>query len=159
MKATDRGFSLIELLIVVAIILIIAAIAIPNLLKSRMAANQASAAGSCRGITSSEVTYIAMYRQGYAASLSTLGPPASGPPTPAAAALIDSVLASGAKSGYSFVYSAASQDSQGRYQTFTLNANPANPGITGNVYYFTDQSNVIRMNITTNASASDSALQ
>lgn len=159
MKITHQGFSLIELLIVVAIILIIAAIAIPNLLKSRMAANQASAVGSCRGITSSEVTYVAMYSQGYAATLSTLGPPSSGQPTPSAAALIDNVLSSGFKSGYKFVYSAASQDSQGHYQTFTVNANPTNPGITGNVYYFTDQSDVIRMNTATTASASDSPLQ
>ena len=78
MKRNTRGFSLIELLIVVAIILIIAAIAIPNLLRSRIAANQASAVGSLRTLNTAEVTYASTYNSGYAAALSYLGPPATG---------------------------------------------------------------------------------
>src|SRR5438128_9291273 len=74
-----KGFSLIELLIVVAIILIIAAMAIPNLLRARIAANEASAADAIRKIATAEVAYDTAYpTQGYAPALSTLGGPASG---------------------------------------------------------------------------------
>jgi prepilin-type N-terminal cleavage/methylation domain-containing protein len=105
----QKGFSLIELLIVVAIILIIAAIAIPNLLRSRMAANEASAVGSIRTINTAQVTYASTYpNTGYAATLTMLGPPAAGVAADATAAgLLDNVLgcAGGAacnKSGYAF---------------------------------------------------------
>ena len=80
MKALQKGFSLIELLIVVAIILIIAAIAIPNLLRSRIAANQASAVGSCRTINTALITYASTFNTGYASTMVSLGPGAS-PPT------------------------------------------------------------------------------
>ena len=100
----QKGFSLIELLIVVAIILIIAAIAIPNLLRARMAANESSAVGSIRSLNTAEVMYNTTYPlTGFAATLPALGSPA-GVCTPSStnACLIDSVLSLGIKSGYTF---------------------------------------------------------
>ena len=99
------GFSLIELLIVVAIILIIAAIAIPNLLRARIASNESSAAASVRSIATSQIAYNAAYPTiGYAAALTNLGGPASGcSPSSVTACLLDNVLSSGTKSGYTFV--------------------------------------------------------
>ena len=157
MKKASRGFSLIELLIVVAIILIIAAIAIPNLLRSRIAANQASAVGSLRTINTAEITYASTYNTGYSTTLAELGPGTATIPTASAAGLIDSVLAGATKSGYGFVYTAGTATA-GRIDTYTLTANPSAPGTTGTNFYFTDQSGVIRQNSTGTAAATDSPI-
>ena len=99
----EAGFSLIELLIVVAIILIIAAIAIPNLLRARMAANESSAVASIRTINTAQITYNSTYPTvGFGASLTVLGGVAPCTPASTTACLIDSVLAAGVKSGYNF---------------------------------------------------------
>ena len=158
MDKTAKGFSLIELLIVVAIILIIAAIAIPNFLRSRMAANQASAVSSLRTINTAEVTYSTTFGNGFSLDMISLAPPAAGGiATSAAAGLIDSVLAQGSKSGYTFIYSPGASDGAGRINTYSLNAGPSSNS-TGTNYYYTDQSGVIRMNATTTASDTDSPL-
>jgi type IV pilus assembly protein PilA len=103
----QKGFSLIELLIVVAIILIIAAIAIPNLMKSRMQANEASAIASLRTINVAQVSYITQYPTvGYADDLTKLGPTGGATPTPTKAGLLDDNLGCASqpciKSGYKF---------------------------------------------------------
>jgi prepilin-type N-terminal cleavage/methylation domain-containing protein len=153
----QKGFSLIELLIVVAIILIIAAIAIPNLLRSRMAANEASAVGSLRTINTSSVTYSSTYpSNGYPATLAALGTVAGGA-TSASADLLDSVLASGTKSGYTFVYTvvAGALPSTG----YQVTAIPVTIGTSGQRGFFTDQSGVIRNNAAGTAASTDAPLQ
>jgi prepilin-type N-terminal cleavage/methylation domain-containing protein len=143
MKNKQKGFSLIELLIVVAIILIIAAIAIPNLLRSKMAANEASAVGSMRTLNTAAVTYATTYG-GYPAALSNVGP--ATPATSTAADLVDSVLAGGTKSGYAFTWSAGAADASGNIQVYSITSAPITVGGTGQRYFFTDQSGVIRAN-------------
>jgi len=145
-----RGFSLIELLIVVAIILIIAAIAIPNLLRSRIAANEASAVGSLRTLNTAEITYNTTYPSvGFACSLTVLGPPASGSSaTSTTAGLIDANLAGGSKSGYSFAFlnTTCNPSSAGINTTYDIHANPISPGVTGQRYFCSDLSGVIQFN-------------
>jgi type IV pilus assembly protein PilA len=103
-----KGFSLIELLIVVAIILIIAAIAIPNLMRARIAANESSAVASIRTINTAEVSYSTAYpSSGFAAGLANLGGATPCTPVVATGCLIDNVLAGGTKSGYSFLATGA----------------------------------------------------
>lgn len=117
----QKGFSLIELLIVVAIILIIAAIAIPNLLRARIAANESSAAASVRTIDTAQLTYQTSY-QNYASSMAELGPgavtgcPSSGPASTAACiidyTLANATAAANAKSGYIFATSSTAGTQQ-----------------------------------------------
>ena len=159
MKQVNRrlssGFSLIELLIVVAIILIIAAISVPNLLRSRMAANEASAVGSLRAINTACVAYLTTFG-GFPTALSNLG--TSGPATSTSADLIDNVLAGGTKTGYIFTYTPGAP-AAGMIPVYTLTAAPLVPNQTGQRYFFTDQSGVIRFNTSAAASASDAPLQ
>ena len=140
-----KGFSLIELLIVVAIILIIAAIAIPNLLRSRVAANEASAVASLHTLDTAEMTYSLTYPNVGFAALSALGPSGSSSPTSAAAALIDANLASGTKSGYTFTVTTGSGTPAASYQS---TAAPVTPGTTGQRYFCSDASGVIQFNET-----------
>jgi prepilin-type N-terminal cleavage/methylation domain-containing protein len=153
MRRTQTGFSLIELLIVVAIILILAAIAIPNFLASRMSANESSAVQETRAITTAEVVYNTQYQIGYSALLVHLGD--NGPITSTNAGLIDSILASGTKSGYSFTYVPLNVDAAGHFQSYTLNGNPMNPGYSGRKYFYTDQTAIMRFNLLGAATGAD----
>lgn len=141
----QKGFSLIELLIVVTIILIISAIAIPNLLRSRMAANEASAVGSIRTINTAAITYSAVYPNlGFPASLAALGGASPCTATPAQACLLDQVLAAGTKSGYKFVWVG---DGNTPSVGYTITGTPVTVGSTGQRMFCSDQSGVIRFDV------------
>ena len=150
----ERGFSLIELLIVVSVILIIAAIAIPNFMRSKMRANETSAVSSLRSITTAEVVYSTTYGIGYSASLASLGG-TSAIVDQSNAGLIDSVLSSGTKSGYSFTYAATASDSTGNIIGYAVNADPAVVGASGDQHYYVDQTSIIRENNSSVAGSSD----
>ncbi|HEV1992966.1 MAG TPA: prepilin-type N-terminal cleavage/methylation domain-containing protein [Candidatus Acidoferrum sp.] len=137
------GFSLLELLIVVAIILIISAIAIPNLLRSKMAANEASAVGSVRAVNAACLNYSSTWGTGFPVSLSNLGP--GKPATAAAADQVDSTVSGGTKGGYTLTY-VSGAPTNGKISTYTISASPVAPGKTGGRYFFADQSGVIRYN-------------
>jgi type IV pilus assembly protein PilA len=136
----QKGFSLIELLIVVAIILIIAAIAIPNLIKSKMAANEASAVGSLRTIVTSEVAQAtACPNVGFTATLTDLNTGGSCAPI---ANEIDTTLAGGSKSGYNFTLAPGAGVGPPE-TTFLANAKPLSAS-SGTRYFCTDETGVIR---------------
>lgn len=156
MKKPQNGFSLIELLIVVAIILIIAAIAIPNLIKSKMAANEASAVGSIRTINTGEVNYAASCPNvGYSTALVGLS---SGAGCAGGANIIDVVLSGGAKSGYTFA-EAGVLGVDNLNDIYTATANPSVLGTTGQRGFFSDQTGVIRYALSGAATVASSPLQ
>jgi prepilin-type N-terminal cleavage/methylation domain-containing protein len=149
-----KGFSLIELLVVVAVILIIAAIAIPNFISSRMRANEASAVQSLRNICTAQMVYSTTWGVGFADTL----PKLSGGGVVVdqnSAGLIDSVLAAGLKSGYVFTLTPGATDSNGNVLSFTLTADPQVPGSSGVRHFYADQTSAIRFNPSVPAGPSD----
>lgn len=125
-------------------VLIIAAIAIPNLLRARIAANEASAVGSLRTLNVAVVAYTSAYGH-YPATLTALGPPPGGSRNENGADLIDSVLGAGTKSGYTFAYQRVDRGAIGAGGGYVIHADPVQQGTTGERHFFTDQSGVIRV--------------
>jgi len=146
-STTERGFSVMELMIVVTILLILAAIEIPNLMRARMAANQAAAVSNLRTIEAAEITYAITYNHGYTSNLAELGPSGQSASSQAAA-LIDGMLSHGEKGGYSYLY-IPGPVVDGKVETYTLKAVPSRPCTTGDQYYSMDpstQSSVLAQN-------------
>jgi prepilin-type N-terminal cleavage/methylation domain-containing protein len=152
----SAGFSLIELMIVVAVILIIAGTAIPNFIRSKMRANESGAVANLRNITTADVVYNITYGIGFSQTLGYLGGNAA-LASSTQAGLIDSVLSSGVKSGYIYTYTPLSPDTNTppHYQGYSITADPITPGTTGERHFYTDQSAVIRQNLTATAGPSD----
>jgi type IV pilus assembly protein PilA len=134
----SRGFSLIELLIVIAIILIILAIAVPKLGSAKMNANEMAVIREIQTINSMETQYNSQFGR-YATTLAELGPPTSGGPGPQAADPIPGALSNGDKDGYLFTLA-------GTPSGYTLNVNPKVYNSTGRRTFYSDQSMTIRQN-------------
>src|SRR6266436_6166905 len=134
----SRGFSLIELLIVIAIILIILAIAVPKLGSAKMNANEMAVIREIQTINSMQTQYNSQFGR-YATTLNELGPPTSGGPGPQAADLIPGTLSTGDKDGYLFTLA-------GTPSGYTLNVNPKVYNSTGRRTFYSDQSMTIRQN-------------
>ncbi len=159
----QRGFSLIELLLVVIIILVLAALAIPNFMRAKMRANEGSAVGSLRQINTAAVTYFVSYANGYPPNLAALGPPAAFA-TCDASDLLDGVLGQDPanKSGYTMTFAPGPANavvppgcaSPGS-NAYAINADPRAPGTTGDRFFFTDQSGVLRFSAAGPATAAD----
>jgi prepilin-type N-terminal cleavage/methylation domain-containing protein len=137
-RRRSRGFSLIELLIVIAIILIIITIAVPKYSNTQKYMRETAAVAAIQTIHKMQVQYQSQFGR-YAASLTELGPPQSGNAGPASADLIGNDLAQGEKQGYKFTLTAI----PGGY---VINANPVIYGSSGNKSFYSDQSMVIREN-------------
>jgi prepilin-type N-terminal cleavage/methylation domain-containing protein len=155
MRRKQKGFSLIELLIVVAIILIIAAIALPNLMIARMSANEASAVQSLRTIQSAETAYATTYPTvGFSVALADLGGASNSAcvAVPTQACLIDSILASGSKSGYNITWVG---DGLSPSISYNINADPKVRGSSGRRSFFTNYPGVIRYNDSAAATLND----
>jgi type IV pilus assembly protein PilA len=136
LRRRSRGFSLIELLIVIAIILIIATIALPKLNRARMFAQEAAAIQAIKTIHTMQAQYFSQFGK-FASTLTEMGPPPSGSPTAAAADLIPGDLAAGEKSGYRFTLQATPVG-------YTISAVPVAFNSTGSRTFYSDQSLVVR---------------
>ena len=130
-KKQAAGFTLAEIMIILAIIIVLLTIALPNFLRSRIIANETAALANCRSINNACQLYH-INQETYPASLSDFVEPASDPP------YIDSALASGRKQGYEFVYNLVDSGH------FTLNANPTTSGLLKGRYFYMDESGIIR---------------
>jgi len=144
------GFSLLETLVTISIIMIIAGAAIPNLMRGKMNANEAVALSSMRALNQACSAYW-MEHYAYPASLADLDP--GGASAPSSLDFADPALVSGYKSGYTFSYKATAVDSSGNVQSYSITAEPVSRGSTGEKGFYAEDSGPIRVNPTGPATA------
>lgn len=136
----------------------------PFLPSTQRADNEQIAVESLKSINTAAIAYITTYNYGYPPNLAALGPPKTDDPSasvsevikrdgPNAAGLIDEMLAAGETSDYCFTYTPGKRDAHGSISTYTIHADPVTPGVSGDKYYFTDESDVIRFSISKEATA------
>ena len=143
-----RGFTLVEIMVVLAIIMTLATLAISSVLRARHNANEMAAVASCRTVvTACQTFYANSLPHTYPASLADLILPVSNPP------YIDSVLAGGVKQGYRFTYAFIDAES------FTLNSDPSVTGKPGTRHFFVNESGIIKANRNAQASSGDPAVE
>ena len=148
----QKGFTLLELLIVLAIILVIASITIPSLIHMKINANETSAVAAIRAIQAAQTSYQATYTaQGYAGSLAALGGSDSCAPSPANACLIDEVLTTGTKAGYNFAVACANSVNGGN-TTYVASGAPAAYNHTGARRFCATEKSLIRWDANTEGS-------
>ena len=148
-QTSEAGFTLVELLIVMSVILILMTLAIPGLQKVRKKANQTSAINSLRTLNQMEGEYSSNYpAHGFACSLTALGgKTGAGTPTPEASQLIPDDLATGSKAGYNFTVSNCNKttvNNQDQYNSYQLNAVPISVGKSGDLGYCSDENGQLR---------------
>jgi type II secretory pathway pseudopilin PulG len=154
-RRRQRGFSVVAGVVLVAILLVLAAIAIPNLLHSNLSENESSVLNALRALNAACANYSMLYG-GYPKSLSNLGP---GDSTGfASAGLVDASVASGTKTGYSFTYTPGATGVSGNVLSYSITANPLRPSAASERRFFTDQSGVIRANTTGAADGSSTPI-
>ncbi len=131
MKNKKSGFTLVEIMVAVAIIMVLLTIAVPGFLRLRVIANENTALANCRAISSACQLYH-VNKETYPGSLSSMIEPESNPP------YIDTILATGRKQGYEFIYNLTDADH------FILNANPLSAGLLKGRYFYMDETGIIR---------------
>lgn len=145
---SKRGFTLVEIMIVLAIVITLATLVVSSVLRARHNANEVAAVAACKTlVTACQAFYANSLPHTYPTGLSDLIPPVSNP------SYIDSVLASGTKQGYNFTYAFIDAES------FTLNSDPAVPGKTGTRHFFANESGIIKANSSGQASSADPAVE
>jgi len=145
---TNKGFTLVEIMVVLAIVMTLATLVVSSVLRARHNANEMAAVAACKTVvTACQNFYTNTLPHAYPGSLSDLIPPQSDPP------YIDNVLASGTKQGYRVTYALVDSES------FTLNADPTVPGKTGTRHFFVNETGIIKANSNGQAGPDDPAVE
>ena len=164
MLKDSKGFSWIELIVGLVVVVLIAKILVPSIVSKQSEIDENSAVLSIHAIIAAEDNYAQAYDRGYSQSLATLGPPPEAMPNATVAGYVDDEVAAGVKEGYGFAYKPSPADENGRILSYTLTVSPIKPGQSGTKYYFVaptlgdEKTEIIRVNASHTATADDKPL-